>query len=184
MSCCDQGDPPATSAVPSTTNTGDEVHHVDRDRVIPRALAANEDRRYSDHVAWAIDGRNQTISREVHHALRGGRDSGDAVVVGSSEVAGTLRASRGTGFRSNGTPVEGVAIMPMGPRRYTPRECERLQGFPDDFTLVPFRGKPAKDSPRYKALGNSMPVPVMYWIGERIAQSRHHGRGHEIRKGT
>ena len=41
-------------------------------------------------------------------------------------------------------------------------------GFPDDFTLVPYRNKPAADGPRYKALGNSMAVPVMRWIGERI----------------
>jgi len=54
-------------------------------------------------------------------------------------------------------------------RRLTPRECERLQGFPDDYTLVPYRGKSAADGPRYKALGNSMAVPVMQWIGERIA---------------
>lgn len=53
-------------------------------------------------------------------------------------------------------------------RRLTPRECERLQGFPDDYSLVPYRGKPAADGPRYKALGNSMAVPVMRWIGERI----------------
>ena len=45
----------------------------------------------------------------------------------------------------------------------------RLQGFPDDYTLIPVRGKPAADGPRYKALGNSMAVPVMRWIGERIA---------------
>jgi len=54
-------------------------------------------------------------------------------------------------------------------RRLTPRECERLQGFSDDYTLTPHRGKPAADGPRYKALGNSMAVPVMRWIGERIA---------------
>jgi DNA (cytosine-5)-methyltransferase 1 len=53
-------------------------------------------------------------------------------------------------------------------RRLTPRECERLQGFPDDYTLISHRGKPAADGPRYKALGNSMAVPVMRWIGERI----------------
>jgi DNA (cytosine-5)-methyltransferase 1 len=53
-------------------------------------------------------------------------------------------------------------------RRLTPRECERLQGFPDDFTLVPHRGKPMADGPRYKMLGNSMAVPVVRWIGERI----------------
>ena len=56
-------------------------------------------------------------------------------------------------------------------RRLTPRECERLQGFPDDHTKVPYRGKPADecpDTPRYKAIGNSMCVNVMRWIGERI----------------
>ena len=56
----------------------------------------------------------------------------------------------------------------MRVRRLTPRECERLQGFEDDYTLVPYRGKLAADGPRYKALGNSMAVPVMRWIGERI----------------
>ncbi len=54
-------------------------------------------------------------------------------------------------------------------RRLTPRECERLQGFPDDFTMVEFRGKPAADGPRYRAIGNSMAVRVMNWIGQRIA---------------
>ena len=57
------------------------------------------------------------------------------------------------------------------PRRLTPVEYERLQGFPDDWTKVPYRGKPSEqcpDGPRYKALGNSMAVPVMRWIGERI----------------
>ena len=56
----------------------------------------------------------------------------------------------------------------MAVRRLTPRECERLQGFPDDYTLIEYKRKPAKDGPRYKALGNSMAVPVMRWIGERI----------------
>lgn len=59
-------------------------------------------------------------------------------------------------------------------RRLTPRECERLQGFPDDWTKVPYRGKPADecpDGPRYKAIGNSMAVPVMRWIGERMAMA-------------
>jgi DNA (cytosine-5)-methyltransferase 1 len=59
----------------------------------------------------------------------------------------------------------------MQVRRLTPRECERLQGQRDDYTLITFNRKPAKDGPRYKALGNSMAVPVMRWIGERIAQA-------------
>jgi DNA (cytosine-5)-methyltransferase 1 len=59
----------------------------------------------------------------------------------------------------------------MAIRRLTPKECERLQGFPDDWTKIPYRNKPADqcpDGPRYKACGNSMAVPVMRWIGERI----------------
>ena len=59
------------------------------------------------------------------------------------------------------------------PRRLTPRECERLQGMPDDHTRIPWHGRPADDcpdGPRYKAIGNSMAVPVMRWIGERMRQ--------------
>ncbi|WP_213628282.1 DNA cytosine methyltransferase [Pseudomonas sp. Pc102] len=58
-------------------------------------------------------------------------------------------------------------------RRLTPRECERLQGFPDDYTLIPWRGKPADecpDGPRYKAIGNSKAVPVVRWIGRRLLE--------------
>jgi DNA (cytosine-5)-methyltransferase 1 len=84
----------------------------------------------------------------------------------------------GAGFRGDGaaytlearTVPQAVATT-SAVRRLTPRECERLQGFPDDYTLIPWRGKPADacpDGPRYKALGNSMAVPVMRWIGERI----------------
>lgn len=77
-------------------------------------------------------------------------------------VAGALAAEPGMKQQSYIRQASAV-------RRLTPRECERLQGFPDDYTLVPYRGKPAADGPRYKALGNSMAVPVMRWIGERIA---------------
>ena len=56
-------------------------------------------------------------------------------------------------------------------RRLTPLECERLQGFPDGWTAVEHRGKPASDSQRYKALGNSMAVPVIAWIGRRIERA-------------
>ena len=56
----------------------------------------------------------------------------------------------------------------MACRRLLPIETERLQGFPDDHTNIPWRGKPAPDGPRYKAMGNSMAVPVMRWIGERL----------------
>ena len=60
-------------------------------------------------------------------------------------------------------------VFSTGVRRLTPVECARLQGFPDTYLDIPYRGKPACDGPKYKALGNSMAVPVMRWIGERIA---------------
>jgi len=65
--------------------------------------------------------------------------------------------------------VTAVHSVTMQVRRLTPTECERLQGFPDGYTNIAWRGKPeSPDGPRYKALGNSMAVPCMKWIGERI----------------
>lgn len=86
-----------------------------------------------------------------------------------------LRLEGGDGNRTGalstggGKPGQGVPMIAgSAVRRLTPRECERLQGFPDDYTLIPVRGKSAADGPRYKALGNSMAVPVMAWLGQRI----------------
>ncbi|WP_430229273.1 DNA cytosine methyltransferase [Paraburkholderia tropica] len=132
-------------------------------------------------------GRGQPIVASV--ALRG-REGGATAELGS-DVAGCLRASGGGGDKPH-------ALIDMAVRRLTPRECERLQGFPDDYTAVPWNGWRAMDDsetpescraegleirqskktgkwhvkdvdgPRYKALGNSMAVPVMNWIGRRI----------------
>lgn len=79
--------------------------------------------------------------------------------------------------RTSGPP--NVLVDQGRPRRFTPIECERLMGFPDDWTRVPHRGKPAEQCPilpRYEALGNSMAVPVMRWIGERIQAVEDLGR--------
>lgn len=91
----------------------------------------------------------------------------DGVGVRTDDAAYTLEAR---------TVPQAVAFSPIADcltavRRLTPIECERLQGFPDGFTAIPWRKKEAADcpdGPRYKALGNSMAVPVMRWIGERI----------------
>lgn len=90
-------------------------------------------------------------------------------------VAPTLTASNDPSRSPQSSEVQqqvaAVHATTMQVRRLTPRECERLQGFPDDYTAIPWRGRPASecpDGPRYKALGNSMAVPVMRWIGERI----------------
>ena len=90
-----------------------------------------------------------------------GTHGGDVHQDGS---CGTVRVGSGLGIPSPPAVADNMAV-----RRLTPRECERLQGFPDDYTAITFRGKPAADGPRYRALGNSMAVPVMRWLGERIA---------------
>jgi DNA (cytosine-5)-methyltransferase 1 len=83
--------------------------------------------------------------------------------VRSVETHATLDANNGS-RRHNGAVI-GAAV-----RRLTPRECERLMGFPDGYTAIRYRGKPATDGSRYKALGNSMAVPVMSWLGRRITE--------------
>ena len=100
---------------------------------------------------------------EQSNTLTASQNSG--VAIGSSKISGTLRANPGSGWRSNGTPVEAVAIQNMLIRRLTEVECERLQGFPDNYTNIK---ENCSSVSRYKALGNSMAVPVMRWIGERI----------------
>lgn len=86
-----------------------------------------------------------------------GRDGGSMPEV--ADVA-SLRSASGGSSRSY--------VAQMAVRRLTPAECEKLQGFPPEWTNVLHRGKPAADGPRYKALGNSMAVPCIAWIGERI----------------
>ena len=85
---------------------------------------------------------------------------------------GTGAIQDGTSYTLTATDSHAVSDG-LQLRRLTPTECERLQGFPDNHTLIPWRGKPAADcpdSPRYKAIGNSMAVPVMRWIGRKIKQ--------------
>ncbi len=132
----------------------------------------------------AFDTYNQTVTGDTAQTLcsRGDTPGGNAhlvpavmqpVAIGLDEEQnacvegfGTLKA------RMEGGGFEGSVMTPaMQVRRLTPVECERLQGFPDGYTNIPWRKKPeAPDGPRYKALGNSMAVPCMAWIGKRIAE--------------
>ena len=82
---------------------------------------------------------------------------------GHKEVCYPLRTASGDG-------IPKVNLPSMAVRRLTPVECERLQGFGDNYTDIKSKNKPTPDGPRYKALGNSMAVPVMAWIGQRIEQ--------------
>ena len=99
-------------------------------------------------VAYTLHGADKTVSTATE-----------------TELAGSIRTKPPGSIENSSTTV---ALQAMQVRRLTPRECERLQQFPDDFTLIPYRGKLAKDGPRYKALGNSFAVPCVRWIGERI----------------
>jgi DNA (cytosine-5)-methyltransferase 1 len=85
------------------------------------------------------------------------------------DISNTLNTNANASGRNTALTLASSAV-----RRLTPRECERLQGFPDDYTLIPYRNGIAADGPRYKALGNSMAVPVMAWIGRRIAMVDDH----------
>lgn len=98
-------------------------------------------------------------------AFKGGQGSTARGIGCAENISPTLTSSESG---SNLTPC---LLSGMQVRRLTPVECERLQGFPDGYTAIPWRGKPAAlcpDAPRYKALGNSMAVPVMRWIGKQL----------------
>ena len=130
-------------------------------------------------VALAFHPTQDPISSEnISHALGAGSKSGTATTAVAFEnnrrdgarvygdTTNTLQAFAGTGGGNSPMVQQSTAV-----RRLTPTECERLQGFPDGYTAIPWKKKTADqcpDGPRYKALGNSMAVPVMRWIGERI----------------
>jgi DNA (cytosine-5)-methyltransferase 1 len=131
-------------------------------------------------AAFTLHGSDKTASAASSTEIAGSlrtrapgsiENSSTTAVLQEQSVASPLTASYGKQLDSSDTSSGPPNLLrsQMAVRRLTPRECERLQGFPDDYTLVEYRGKQASDGPRYKALGNSMAVPVMRWIGQRIA---------------
>lgn len=110
-----------------------------------------------DPVSGPVSGPVDTVSTQAVFFAQNQRDE-----VREMSVAGALS-------KETGSKQQTYVNQSMSVRRLTPRECERLQGFPDDWTAIKYKGKPAADGNRYKALGNSMAVPVMAWIGKRIA---------------
>lgn len=134
------------------------------------------------HVAIGFDAYNNDVTGDVSKTLDVGQDyhhvpiafgwqnsasQGDSV---SEDVTPTLDKSKTPALMLQRSQTQAVSYQ-SAVRRLTPVECERLQGFPDNFTAIPWKKKGPEqcpDGPRYKALGNSMAVPVMRWIGERI----------------
>lgn len=157
----------ANEAFGSAQNTRNEVRIVGNG-TLSRALAARPGMKQTTFVCT---GSTYPINEQI--ATRDkklGRGTGLGVGA-DGDPAFTLLANHPHMVASEiGDKPAGV--NPMLVRRLTPLECERLQGFPDEHTLIAWKGKPAEecpDGPRYKAIGNSMAVPVMRWIGRRIA---------------
>lgn len=108
----------------------------------------------ADGTTHSLGGSQDAVAVDVRN-LREGQDSN----------SGTLQSKQSGGYSLNYVnPVRSGLTV----RRLTPLECERLMGFPDNYTMVLFRGLPASDSVRYRAIGNSMAVPCIRWIGQRI----------------
>lgn len=124
--------------------------------------------------SFGVDLFNQTLTGDIHVPLRTAGGHG-APAAATPTQAPTLTASNDPSRSPQSSEVtaqvEAVQKVTMQVRRLTPVECERLQGFPDNWTQISWKGKPVEDcpdGPRYKACGNSMATPCMKWIGERI----------------
>jgi len=162
-------------AVAFTQNTRDEVRLINGDGQIAGALAAQPGMKqttYISEVARSLTARHDGSPCDD----RGPNIVATPVAFQSSQSgvrAGELHATLDS---NNGSRRHNGVISQSAVRRLTPRECERLQGFPDDWTAITVKGKPAADAPRYKALGNSMAVPVMRYILDRVKEVNDVGR--------
>jgi len=110
-----------------------------------------------------------TLQAAHHHAVAFAENSRAEIRLCGGDGSVMSQLTTGGGKLGQGQPV---IARPWAVRRLAPEECEALQGFPRGFTQIPYRGKPADkcpDGPRYKALGNSMAVNCMEWIGQRIS---------------
>lgn len=146
----------------------EQAHTLGRNNGMENALLAFS---CKDHGADAGD--LAPTLRAMGHGASHANAGGQVAACITGDITHTLKAE---GFDASEDGTGRGQPMPLGGagvRRLTPIECERLQGFPDDYTLVPYRGRVAglcPDGPRYKAIGNSKAVFVVRWIGRRIQQ--------------
>ena len=151
-------------------------HGADAGAIAPTLRAMNHSRSHANaggQVAVCITGDiTHTLKADGFDGSEDGTGRGQPIVSvlrGISEYSPGLPSLRSSSGDAGGGSE--ALISTSSVRRLIPRECERLQGQPDDYTLIPWRGKPASqcpDGPRYKAIGNSKAVTVVRWIGIRI----------------
>ena len=151
-------------------------HGADAGKIAPTLRAMNHSGSHANaggQVAVCITGEiTHTLKAEGLDGSEDGTGRGQPIVSvlrGISDYGQGLPSLRQSSGDAGGGSEALVSSSSV--RRLTPRECERLQGMADDYTLIPWRGKPVNqcpDGPRYKALGNSKAVTVVRWIGKRI----------------
>jgi DNA (cytosine-5)-methyltransferase 1 len=165
---------------------GDPCHTLAKDNAAHAAIAiqgnlVGRETGGPQGVGASTDGAMYTLTKADTHAVAFGLTTYETPKF-AHEVQPTLTVPSPSG---GGQPPAVAHAMTV--RRLSCREAERLQGFPDDWTLIPWRKKPAEecpDGPRYKALGNSMACNCMAWIGERIAAYEQRGRVDPTPAGT
>ncbi|QIX20787.1 DNA cytosine methyltransferase [Agrobacterium pusense] len=166
-----------TPIVAFVQNSRDEVRLMNGDGQIVGALAAEPGAKQQCYLAQSVairgrdGGATAELGGDIATALRASQGGGDKPhVLATRDVAGAITSNYGKQFDNSDTAIgPNVANHHSAVRRLTPVECERLQGFPDGYTDIPWRGKPnSPDGPRYRALGNSWAVPKFVWLGERI----------------
>jgi len=152
------------------------------------ASGADDNQAVAGHMITTImhDGRRAGHSREPSHLVVSNGEGKHGFNLTRSNISKHIANQTPLVFQANASAQNTMSVsetMPTldkgkrggmsvyekrGVRRLMPIECERAQGLPDNYTLVPHRGKMAKDTPRYQSIGNSLAVPVVRWIGERI----------------
>jgi DNA (cytosine-5)-methyltransferase 1 len=179
-----------TKSVPAVLAFNAKQDGGDADTVAPSLLAMPHDESHPNgggQLAVCLTGDvTHALTHEGHDASEDGTGRGTPVVVGTLStrtcrsigaqdaagghiVAGALMSFR-RGVPSSDECAQHHVVPSAGiPRRLTPRECERLMGWPDDHTLVSYRGKLMSDASRYKMCGNGVASPVTHWIGWRLA---------------
>ncbi len=161
-------------AIAFVQNTRDEVRLMGGDGQSVGALVAEPGMRHQCYVAFNLRGREGGSQAEMtdQASLRSasGGSSRSYVAVGLDEEQNAVEDGMGClKARREGGGLEGSVMTPaLQVRRLLPVECCRLQGFPDNYLDITINGKPAADGNKYKALGNSMAVPCMTWIGKRL----------------